>query len=83
MEAQEILSKLQPIFHDVFDDPSIAVGRESSAESIEGWDSLAHINLVTSVEQEFGVRFALGELQSLKNVGDMVELMQVKLNRRK
>lgn len=83
MEAQEILSKLQPIFHDVFDDQSIAVGRESSAESIEGWDSLAHINLVTSVEQEFGVRFALGELQSLKNVGDMVDLMQVKLDRRK
>ncbi len=83
METQEILSKLQPIFHDVFDDQSIAVGRESSAESIEGWDSLAHINLVTSVEQEFGVRFALGELQSLKNVGDMVDLMRLKLDRRK
>ena len=83
METQEILSKLQPIFHDVFDDGSISVGRESSAETIEGWDSLAHINLVTSVEQEFGVRFALGELQSLKNVGDMVDLMQAKLARRK
>jgi acyl carrier protein len=83
MEAQEILSKLQPIFHDIFDDGSIAVVRESSAETIEGWDSLAHINLVTSVEQAFGIRFALGELQSLRNVGDMVDLMQVKLDRRK
>jgi acyl carrier protein len=83
MESQEILSKLQPIFHDVFDDGTITVGRESSAGTIEGWDSLAHINLVTSIEQEFGVRFALGEMQSLNNVGDMVDLMQVKLDRRK
>jgi len=83
MEAREILSKLQPIFHDVLDDQSISVVRESSAETIEGWDSLAHINLVASVEQEFGLRFALGELQSLKNVGEMVDLMQVKLNRSK
>jgi acyl carrier protein len=83
METQEILSKLQPIFGDVFDDPSIAVGRESSAETVEGWDSLAHINLVTSIEQEFGVKFALGELQDLKNVGEMADLVEVKLNRAK
>jgi acyl carrier protein len=83
MEPQELLSRLQPIFRDVFDDPSVSVGRESNAGTIEGWDSLAHINLVTSVEQEFGIRFALGELQGLKNVGDMLDMMEVKLNRRK
>ena len=50
----EILSKLQPIFHDIFDDGSISVGRESSAETVEGWDSLAHINLVKG-EEMFGL----------------------------
>ena len=83
METQDILSKLQPIFRDVFDDQSLSVGRESNAATIEDWDSLAHINLVTSIEQEFGVKFALGELQDLKNVGDMADLVEVKLNRAK
>jgi acyl carrier protein len=83
MEPQEMLSRLQTIFRDVFDEPSISVGRASNSGTIAGWDSLAHINLVTSVEQEFGIRFALGELQGLKNVGDMLDLMEVKLNRGK
>ena len=83
MESQEIFSRLQPIFRDIFDDPSISVERTSSADTIEGWDSMAHLNLIMSVEEEFGVKFALGELQSLKNVGEMVDLMQAKLNRTK
>jgi acyl carrier protein len=45
---------------------------------VEGWDSLAHINLVTNIEQEFNVRFALGELAKLRNVGEMVDLILVK-----
>jgi len=83
METQDIMSRLQPIFHDVFDDRSLAVSRESSANTIEGWDSLTHINLITSVEQDFGARFALGELQNLSNVGDMADLIQLKLSRPK
>jgi acyl carrier protein len=83
METQDIMSRLQPIFSDVFDDRSIQIGRESSAATVEGWDSLAHINLITSIEQEFGVKFALGELEDLKNVGEMADLVEVKLNRAK
>jgi acyl carrier protein len=79
MTSPEILQKLQPLFRDVLDNPSLNVGVEDSALTVEGWDSLAHINLVTSIEQEFRIRFALGELQELKNVGDMIELMSQKL----
>lgn len=61
------------------DKPSLVIQRDSSARTVEGWDSLVHINLILSVEQEFGVRFALGELEELKNVGDMVDLIAVKL----
>ena len=75
----EILDKLQPIFRDVLDDARLVVTRESSAETVYGWDSLAHINLVTAIECEFRIHFALGELQDLKNVGDMIDLMARKL----
>lgn len=74
----EMFLRLQPIFQDVFDNPSLVITAESSAKTVEGWDSLAHINLVTAIEQEFRIRFKLGELESLKNVGEMVALMRTK-----
>ena len=55
------------------------ITRESSAHTVRGWDSLAHIQLVAATEHEFGVRFALGELETLQNVGDMVDLIDKKL----
>jgi acyl carrier protein len=79
----ELLERLQPIFRDVFDSSDLTITRASNAESVEGWDSLAHINLISAIEQEFHIGFALGELESLKNVGDMVDLMQLKLERAK
>ena len=76
---ETILGKLQLIFRDVFDDSRLAIGPESNAETVEGWDSLAHINLVSAIEQEFAVRFGLGGLETLKNVGEMIDLIQSKL----
>jgi len=78
----DILERLQPIFHDVLDNPRLVIIRESSALNVKGWDSLAHINLVSAVEQEFRVRFALGELAELQNVGDMIDLIERKLEKR-
>ena len=62
----DILDQLQPIFRDILDQPDLVVTRESSAQNVEDWDSLAHINLVTAIEKHFGIKFALGELQELK-----------------
>jgi acyl carrier protein len=76
---QDIIDRLQPIFHDVFDNPKLVITPASNAESVPGWDSLAHINLVSAIEQEFNIRFALGELETLKNVGEMAELMKKKM----
>lgn len=75
----DILERLQPVFRDVLDDPKLVVTRASSGHTVPGWDSLAHITLVAETEREFGVRFALGELETLKNVGDMIDLIQKKL----
>jgi acyl carrier protein len=75
----DILQKLQPIFRDVMDDPKLVITRESNSQNVAGWDSLAHINLVSAIESEFNIRFALGELEELKTVGDMIALMERKI----
>ena len=78
----DILAQLQPLFQDILDQPELVITRESSALNVEDWDSLSHINLVTAVERHFEIKFALGELQDLKNVGDMVDLISAKLGAR-
>ena len=77
----DILDKLQPIFQDIFEDDELSITAESNADTVEDWDSLAHIVLIFTIEQEFEIKFALGELEAMKNVGDMVELMQTKLSK--
>ena len=77
----DILDELQPIFQDIFEDDKLSITAESNANTVEGWDSLVHITLIFVIEQEFEIKFALGELEAMKNVGDMVELMQIKLSK--
>ena len=79
MTSEQILDELQPIFQDVLDQPDLVLTRQSNAQNVEDWDSLAHVNLVTSIEKHFKVKFALGDLQGLKNVGDMTDLIAAKL----
>jgi acyl carrier protein len=73
-----ILERLQPIFREVLDNPGLSVAAEDSGHTVDGWDSLAHVSLIAAVEQEFGVRFALGELEELRNIGDMIRLIEQK-----
>ena len=63
------------MFQDVFDDESIEVRDETTSDDIEDWDSLEHINLIAAVEQEFGVKFNMGQVVSMKNVGEMVDII--------
>ena len=69
---------LEPIFQEVFADPSIRITRQTTANDIDEWDSLTHMNLVLAVELRFKIKFALGELQTLTNVGDMLDLINRK-----
>jgi acyl carrier protein len=75
----DILTELNSVFRQVFDDNSLTVTRATTANDIDEWDSLTHMNLVVAVELKFGVKFALGELQSLKNVGDLADAVQRKM----
>ena len=76
----EIVVRLQPIFRDVFDHKTLEINRDSSASTVEGWDSLTHVTLVMAIEQEFNIKFGLGELQDLENVGGMVDLIRRKIS---
>lgn len=75
-----LLSEVQQIFRDVFDDPKLTIAPETNSSSIPDWDSLTHLSLVTAIERQFKVRFALGDLQNLKNVGEMIALIEKKIS---
>ena len=73
-----ILELLTPIFREVFDDETIVIFRQTTANDIDGWDSLSHMNIVMAVEIKFKIRFNLKELQLLKNVGDLADMVEKK-----
>lgn len=75
MSREEIIVKLTEIFCDVFDDEKIVIGNETVAGDIDGWDSLRHITLIASVEDEFGIRFAMKDVINMENVGQMIDLI--------
>ena len=83
MDSATLLAQLQVIFRDVLDQDDLVLTRESNARTVEDWDSLAHISLVTAIQKKYGIKFALGELQELKNVGDMIDMILVKLGEKK
>jgi len=78
MDNPAIINDLQPIFRDVLDQPELSLLPQSNANNVEGWDSLAHVNLIVAIEKRYRIKFALAELQDLKNVGEMAELIERK-----
>ena len=72
----EIYKRLNEVFRDVFDDDSIEVNENTTANDIEDWDSLNHITLIDAVESEFGVHFTMGEVSGMKNVGEMAQIIK-------
>ncbi len=81
MEKEEIYERLNNVFRDIFDDESIVVTAETTSNDIEDWDSLEHINLIVAVEQEFGIKFNMNEVTTMKNVGEMVDIIMSRMNK--
>lgn len=79
MGEQDIYSKLQGVFRDVFDDDNVTPTATTTAADIEGWDSLGHIRLIVAVEEAFGIKFTAFEINSWPNVGALVGTLQKKL----
>lgn len=73
MDRVEILKQINEIFRDTLDNDELEILEKTTANDVEEWDSLTHIQLVVAVEKNFGVRFTSKEIQSWKNVGEMVD----------
>jgi acyl carrier protein len=77
---EEIFNGVTDIFRDIFDEDDLVIQDSTNSDDIEDWDSLNHINLVSAIEKEFKIKFALGELEELKDVGSMIDLMIKKID---
>jgi acyl carrier protein len=79
MEKKEILQKVNEVFIDNLDNENIVLTENTTADDIEEWDSLTHVQLVVAVEKKFKIRFNAKEIQNWKNVGEMIESINSKL----
>ncbi len=74
-DLEEIRVKLESVFHNVFDDEDIRLQDDTTAEDVEGWDSLTHVQLIVAVEEAFKCKFSVAETMKLKNVGEFIRLI--------
>lgn len=75
MSREEIYVRLNKVFRDFFDDDTLLVNDETTADDIEDWDSFEHINLMVAVEEEFSMKIPMGKIVTMKNVGEMVDII--------
>ena len=75
MDHSEVLNRLTGVFQNVFDDRTLSLARTTTAQDVERWDSLMHINLIVAIEREFKIRFTTREIVGLQNVGELIDLI--------
>lgn len=79
MERDLIIERLTLIFHETFCDSNIVLRDDMTAKDVEKWDSLTHMMMISKVEEVFGIKFKLKELNKLKQVGDLIAIIESKL----
>lgn len=75
MSREEVFAALDEVFQDEFDDETLHVTDATVADDIDGWDSLEHIDLIIAVERRLGIKFTMGEVNGMKNVGEMADII--------
>jgi acyl carrier protein len=80
VDREQVLREVAGIIHEVLDMPDLAIDMATTAENVEGWDSFNHINIVVAVETHFGVKFHTAEIEEIRCVGELVELVLDKLS---
>lgn len=78
MEKNQILEEVQKIFREVLDNEELVLVNETTADDIEEWDSLTHIQLIVSIEKHFKIKFTSKEILSWQNIGEMVDCIATK-----
>ncbi len=79
MEKQELTNKLIKIFQTTFNEESLSLTDELTANDVDNWDSLTHMILISEIEKDFNIKFKLKELNKMKNVGALIEIINSKL----
>ena len=77
-ETDQAWSLLTDLFRDVLDDDELVLTEDTTADTVEGWDSVKHVELMVAVEQEFDIHLQTSELAELKNVGDLMRVIQTR-----
>lgn len=75
----DFMTKVQGIFREVFDQPSLEIYDAMQAKDVEGWDSLTHVTLIMAIEEGFGIQFSTREVMGFQNVGEMLASLRAKL----
>jgi acyl carrier protein len=75
MTKTDIQRQLTTVFRDVFDDPRLELNDSTTAQDVENWDSITHVDLIGAVEKSFGIRFTVKDIRGLTNVGDFIRLI--------
>jgi acyl carrier protein len=78
MTKQVIVEKLTGIFRDVFNNDQLQLRDDLAAPDVGSWDSLSHMLMIEKVENTFGLKFKLREINKLKNVGVLIDLIESK-----
>lgn len=78
MDRSEILKQVQDIFRDILDDEEIVLEDSTTADDVEGWDSLTHIQLIVAIEKQFKIKFTSKEILSWRNIGEMLDSIAAK-----
>ena len=79
MNNETLLNEITKIFGDILDVPNLVLTHDTAALDIEEWDSITHIQLIVAIEKRFNIKFLAAEIQSAKNVGDIVSAIQLKI----
>jgi len=79
MNFEQVIKEVNEIFIDVLDNDEIELKYETTADDVEDWDSLTHIELIVEIEKHFNIKFTLVEVQNFKNVGEMCEAIVKKV----
>lgn len=80
MTREEILVQVTSLLRDLLDNDSLELTLETSASEVDGWDSVTHVSLLVAVQQHFGVKFRTAELEGLRNVGQLVDLIHARMS---
>lgn len=76
MSREEILKKITDICRDVFEDETLVIDDDTTASDVDGWDSLTHLSLINEIENEFNIKFTLGEITGSKNMGELIDVIE-------